>query len=84
MAKDPEVIEHGEAITRVETQLDQLERFMLSAWLVDAAKNVAMAHEYMRANEQRFSEDLFDELGRLSEKLQLWASQTRNGERVEV
>lgn len=59
--------------------LDKLEGLMLGGRLTDAANNLKFVGEYMSANESRMSEDLFDELSRLSTKVERWAEEVTRG-----
>ncbi len=59
--------------------LERLEALVLGGWLGDAVKNIERASEYMRANEERMSEDVFDELARVATKLDRWAEEIIRG-----
>ncbi len=64
--------------------LDQAEMMVLSGWLGDAAVKLERVYDHMRAHESRFNEDFFDELGRLSHKIYLWAAAVRCGGRIDL
>lgn len=59
--------------------LERLEALVLGGWLDDAVRNLERVAEYMRANEERMSEDVFDELGRIADKLARWAHEVTSG-----
>lgn len=59
--------------------MERLEGLVLGGWLGDAVVNLERCAEYMCANEERMSEDVFDELRRIAMKLDTWAEEIRRG-----
>lgn len=59
--------------------LERMETLILGSWLGDATRDLERVAEYMAANESRMSEDLFDELRRIAEKLSRWADEVIRG-----
>lgn len=59
---------------------DRVEGLVLGGWLRDAAEKLERVGDYLRSNESRMSEDLFDELGRISGKVANWGQAFLRGD----
>lgn len=64
-----------------EQRIDSIENAMLAAWLDDAQRKLRTSAVYMVAHEARFSEDMFDELRLLADKIEEWSLSIRQGDR---